>query len=115
MFLLTNFVYMHANTRLIFVYDAWYYMQMSHKLFQWNASAPGEQQQVPMNPPTNPNNPNNPTNPNGVPIEPTKGCEFNKSQRPLAYVLNVFMSTLKDMDIHSSIIFDCVGSLLFCF
>lgn len=38
-------------------------------------SAPGEQ--APMNP----------TNPNGIPIEPTKGCEFNKPQRPLAYVL----------------------------
>lgn len=44
-----------------------------------NVSAPGEQ--APMNP----------TNPNGNPIEPTKGCEFNKPQRPLAYVLYVFM------------------------
>lgn len=60
---------------------------MPHKLFPSNVSAPGEQ--APMNP----------TNPNGVPIEPTKGCEFNKPQRPLAYVLNVFMSTLNDMNI----------------
>lgn len=28
----------------------------------------------------------NPNNPNGIPLEPTKGCEFNKPQRPLAYV-----------------------------
>lgn len=55
-----------------------------------NASAPGE---------LAPMNPTNPNNPNGIPIEPTKGCEFNKPQRPLAYVLNVSMSTPYDMDI----------------
>lgn len=77
-------------------------MQCHINHFKTIASAPGDQ--VPMNPPTNQNN----ANPNGVPLEPTKGCEFNKSQRPLAYVLNVFMSTLNDMDMnHSSIIFDC--------
>lgn len=67
---------MHANTFMMHATNA-----MPYKLFQTIASAPGEQ--VPMNPPTNQNN----ANPNGVPIEPTKGCEFNKSQRPLAYVL----------------------------
>lgn len=105
---------MHANT-LIYSFMMFDTNAMSHKLFQWNASAPGEQ--APMNPtiPNNPNNPNNLNNPNGVPIEPTKGCEFNKPQRPLAYVLNVFMSTQNDMDIHSSIIFDCDTFLFILF
>lgn len=53
----------------------WFEIKKNTKQF----SSPGEQ--APMNP----------TNPNGIPLEPTKGCDLINPQRFLAYVLCIFM------------------------
>lgn len=73
-------------------------------------SSPGEQA------PMNPNNPN----PNGIPIEPTKGCDFINPQRFLAYVLCIFMLKSYHMNItfksyHYSLCFKIVVYASFLF
>lgn len=69
------FVYMHANmiTRMRCM---WFKNQ---KQIANNYSSPGEQ--APMNP----------NNPNGIPLEPTKGCDLINSQRFLAYVFYIYI------------------------